>query len=100
MGALLEHFPDQTGFFIGLNVFEPLQDFPHDLQIMRSLADCALALRACDGANPAISEHFLGQEFSARLGLDLWNRSMLLGVVPEKPLQLAGTLLILDDFQW
>ena len=24
LGARLEHFPDQTGFFIGLNVFEPV----------------------------------------------------------------------------
>ena len=47
-GALLEHFPDQTGFFIGLNVFEPVQDLPHDLQVLRALADGAPALKACD----------------------------------------------------
>ena len=41
MGALLERFPDQTGFFIGLNVFEPVQDLPHDLQVLRPLADGA-----------------------------------------------------------
>ncbi len=54
MGALLKHFPDQTGFFIGLNVFEPVQDLPHDLQVLRPLADGAPALQACDGARPAI----------------------------------------------
>jgi len=31
LSAPLEHFPDQTGFFISLNVFEPVQNFPHDL---------------------------------------------------------------------
>ena len=48
MGALLEHFPDQTGFFIGLNVFEPIQHFPHDLQVLRALADGAPALKSRD----------------------------------------------------
>ena len=48
LSALLEHFPDQTGFFIGLNVFEPVQDLPHDLQVLRALADGAPALKACD----------------------------------------------------
>jgi hypothetical protein len=46
--AHLGHFPDQTGFFVGLNVFEPVQDFPHDLQVLRALADAAPALKACD----------------------------------------------------
>ena len=48
MGAPLEHFPDQTGFFIGLNVFESVLDFPHDLKVLRALADGAPALKACD----------------------------------------------------
>jgi len=48
LGALLEHLPDQTGFFIGLNVFEPVQDLPHDLQVLRALADGASALKACN----------------------------------------------------
>ena len=48
LGALLEHLPDQTGFFIGLNVFEPVKNFPHDLQVLRALADGPLALKACD----------------------------------------------------
>ena len=39
MGALLEHLPDQTGFFIGLNVFKPVQNFPHDLQVLWALAE-------------------------------------------------------------
>ena len=38
LGALLEHFVDQTVFFIGLNVFEPVQDLPHNLQVLRALA--------------------------------------------------------------
>jgi hypothetical protein len=46
MGALKEHLPDQTGFFIGLNVFEPVQDLPHDLQVLRALADAAPALKS------------------------------------------------------
>ena len=25
------HFTDKTGFFLGLNVFEPVQDLPHNL---------------------------------------------------------------------
>ena len=48
LGAPLEHFPDQTGFFIGFNVFEPIQDLPHDLQVLRALADGSPALKACD----------------------------------------------------
>ena len=48
LGALLEHLPDQTGFFIGLNVFEPVQDLPHDLQVLRALPDGTPALQACD----------------------------------------------------
>ena len=48
MGVFLELFPDQTGFFIGLNVFESAQDFPHDLQVLRALADGAPTLKACD----------------------------------------------------
>jgi hypothetical protein len=48
LGALLEHFPDQTGFFIGLNVFEPVQNFPHDFQVLRALADGAPALKVFD----------------------------------------------------
>ena len=40
----LEYLPDQTGFFIGLNVFKPVQDLPHDLQVLRALADGAPAL--------------------------------------------------------
>ncbi len=48
LGALLERFPDQTGFLIGLNVFEPVQDLSHDLQVLRALADGAPALKACD----------------------------------------------------
>ncbi len=48
MGALLEHFPDQTGIFIGLNVFEPIQDLPYDLQVLRALADVAPALKSRD----------------------------------------------------
>ena len=53
MGAPLEHFPDQTGFFIGLNVFKPVQDLPHDLQVLRALADGAPALKECDCARLA-----------------------------------------------
>ena len=30
-GARLEHFLDQAGLFTGLNVFEPVQDLPHNL---------------------------------------------------------------------
>jgi hypothetical protein len=49
LGALLEHFPDQTGFFIGLNVFEPVQDLAHDLQVLRALANvftsCVLVMK-------------------------------------------------------
>jgi hypothetical protein len=48
LGALLERFPDQTGFLIGLNVFEPVQDLSHDLQVLRAPADGAPALKACD----------------------------------------------------
>ena len=48
LGALLEHLLDQTGFFIGLNVFEPVQNFPHDFQVLRPFADGAPALKACD----------------------------------------------------
>lgn len=32
-GALLQHPPNQAGFLVGLNVLEPVQDLPHDLQI-------------------------------------------------------------------
>ncbi len=64
MGAPLERFPDQTGFFISLNVFEPIQNFPHDLQVLRALADGAPALKARDGAHPAIGEHLFGQELA------------------------------------
>ena len=48
LGCALEHFPDQTGFFIGLNVFEPVQYLPHDLQVLRALADGAPALKSGD----------------------------------------------------
>jgi hypothetical protein len=44
----LEHLPDQTGFFKDLNVFETVQDLPHDLQVLRAQADGAPALKACD----------------------------------------------------
>ena len=69
--ALLEHLPDQAGFLVGLNVLEPVQDLPHDLQVRRPLADGAPALKACNGAHSAIGEHFFGQEFSARFDRDL-----------------------------
>ena len=46
--ALLEHLPDQAGFLVGLNVLEPVQDLPHDLQVRRPLADGAPALKARD----------------------------------------------------
>jgi len=46
LGALLEHFPDQTGFFIGRNVFETVQNLPHDLQELQAItnvvASCVL----------------------------------------------------------
>ena len=45
--AHLEHPPDQAGFLVGLNVFEPVQHFPHDLQVLRALADGAPALKSC-----------------------------------------------------
>jgi hypothetical protein len=49
LGAHLEHFPDQTGFFIGLNVFEPVQDLAHDLQVLRAItnvfASCVLVMK-------------------------------------------------------
>jgi len=49
VGAHLEHFPDQTGFFIGLNVFDPVQDLPHDLQVLRAItnvfASCVLVMK-------------------------------------------------------
>ena len=49
LGAPLEHFPDQTGFFISLNVFEPVQDLPHDLQVLRAItnvfASCVLVMK-------------------------------------------------------
>jgi hypothetical protein len=49
LGAHLEHFPDQTGFFIGLNVFESVQDLPHDLQVLRAItnvfASCVLVMK-------------------------------------------------------
>jgi len=41
----LEHFPDQTGLFIGLNVFELVQHFPHDLQ--RPIDYCGAAIYNC-----------------------------------------------------
>ena len=45
----LEHFPDQTGFFIGLNVFESVQDLPHDLQELQAItnvfAACVLVMK-------------------------------------------------------
>lgn len=62
MGALLEHFPDQTGLLLGLNVFETVQNFPHDLQVLRSLADGAPALKACDRTHPTIGERLIAAE--------------------------------------
>ncbi len=72
--ALLEHLPDQAGFFVGLYVLEPIQNLPHDLQVRRPLADGAPPLEACDGTHPAIGDHFFGQEFSAgfRCGSGAW----------------------------
>jgi hypothetical protein len=65
----LEQFPDQTGLFIGLNVFEPVQHFPHDLQIRLTLPDCAPALKACDCAKLTISEHFFRSGVGGRVSL-------------------------------
>jgi len=49
LGAPLEHFPDQTGFFIGLNVFEPVKDLPHELKVLRAIANvftsCVLVMK-------------------------------------------------------
>lgn len=45
-GVLPHHLPDQAGFFVGLNVFGPVQDLSCDLQIRQSLANGAPALGA------------------------------------------------------
>jgi hypothetical protein len=49
LGAGLEHSPEQTGFFIGLNVFDTVHHLPHDLQVLRALANvftsCVLVMK-------------------------------------------------------
>ena len=54
LGPLLEHLPDQAGLLVGLDVLEPVQDLPHDLQVRRPLADGVPPLKARNGTYPAI----------------------------------------------
>ena len=65
-GARLEHLPEQAVFLVGFNVFEPVSNLPHHLQIRLSLADGVSTLKPRYGAQPAIGEHFLVN--SLRLG--------------------------------
>lgn len=46
LSALLEHLSDQAGFLVGFNVFESVQDLPHDRQIGRPLVHGMPALKA------------------------------------------------------